>query len=430
MLGGDFISIVILVVCLFLSAFFSSSETALFSLQGSAKLKHLVSINAPGAALVKKMLDDPGRLLSTILLGNNLVNITFAAIMSVISTEAFGPATGIIVATLGGTTVILVFGEIIPKTFAARSPETVAFLFAPIVKGIEYILYPLVAFFQMISRIANVGRKRGVLEASITEAELRTLITLGEAEGQFKPEEAEMLESVFRFGDRQVRDIMTPRTEITFVEQGATLARFLEVYARSQHTRYPVFQNDTDDVVGIISAKDVLRTIAGRPLGFDRPIKSIIREAYFIPETKRIAELFEEMRTHGHQVALAVDEFGGVSGLVTLKRLLEEVVGDVGEEGEAPEPEYEEIDRYTFQVDGGMSIDDASELLGINLTAGEVEYETVAGFVLDELGHIPAQGEQLEYGNYRIEVTRMNDLRIESVKFTKKPPAQVAEQVE
>ena len=183
---------------------------------------------------------------------------------------------------------------------------------------------------------------------------------------------------------------MTPRTEIAFVERGATLGQFLDIYAEHSHIRFPVYKGGMDNIVGILSAKDILKAMSSRAIAPDEAVTEAIRDAYYVPETKRIAELFDELRQSGNQMAIAIDEFGGIAGLVTLKSLLEEVVGRVGEEGEGPEEEYEALGEGTFQVDGGMSIDEAKDGLGIELPEGD--YETVAGFVLESLGHIPHSG--------------------------------------
>ena len=418
--GGQTENFIILVVCLLLSAFFSSSEAAFLSLQRN-RLAHLVATGAAGAARVARMIDQPEKLLSTILLGNNLVNVAFAAVVTVMTVsllEEAGQGIAVAIATAIGTVVLLVFGEMVPKTVAIRHAERVAFLYVRPLTWAENLLMPFVIVLQWISRSrlfgASVSARR-----SITEAELRTLIDIGEAEGAFEPEEAEMLESVFRFGDRQVREVMTPRTEIVFVERGATMGEFLDINAEHTHTRFPVYKGTTDNIVGILSAKDILKAMSSRTIGYDDSVTDVIRDAYFVPETKRIAELFDELRKSGNQMAIAIDEFGGIAGLVTLKRLLEQVVGRVGEEGVSPEEEYEALSENTFQVDGGMSIDEVKEQLGIELPEGD--FETVAGFVLDILGHIPAKGEQFEYGDLHLEVTQMRDLKVETIKLTKSP---------
>lgn len=415
------VNIIVIAISVGLSAFFSSSEAAFLSLQGSPRLQHLVSTGDPGARRVSRMLDQPERLLSTILLGNNLVNILFATLMTIVTLSFIeDEAVGVIVATAVGTSVLLVLGEIIPKAFAVRYAERVAFVYARPLQAIELVLWPVVVSLQFISNTVLPNRTPQEAEApSITEGELRALIDIGEAEGAFEPEEAELLENVFRFGDRQVREVMTPRTEMILVEQGATLAEFLRIYGENSHTRFPVYAGETENVMGIISAKDVLKTLSAREVRGEESVTAVTRRTHFVPETKRVAELFEELRASGNQMAIVVDEFGGLAGLVTLKRLLEELAGPVGEEGEAPEEEYEAIDEFTFQVDGAMDLAEANEELGLNLPEGD--FETVAGFVLDVLGHIPSQGERFEYGGLRFEVVEMKNLKVESVKLVKPP---------
>ena len=412
--GGEIGTLVIILLSLLLSAFFSSSEAAFLSLQRT-RITYLVNTGAAGASRVARMIDQPERLLSTILLGNNLVNVAFAALITILALSFLDERIAVAVATAVATSLLLIFGEIVPKTIAVRHSERVAFLYVGPLKWIETLLWPFVMVLQRISSLFG-GGSVGV-GRSVTEAELRTLIDIGDAEGAIESGEAEMLESVFRFGDSQVREVMTPRTEIAFVERGAALGEFLEIYAEHSHTRFPVFKETTDNIVGILSSKDILNAMSSRKISHDDPVTDVIRDAFFVPETKRIAELFDELRQSGNQMAVAIDEFGGIAGLITLKRLLEEVVGRVGEEGARPEEEYEALGENTFQIDGGMSIDEVNEELGIELAEGE--FETVAGFVLDVLGHIPTEGEQFEYGDLRVEVTNMSDLKIESVKLTK-----------
>ena len=417
-MGTDFTELAIVVLCVFLSAFFSSSEAAFLSVQRTPRLAHLVKADVPAAARVARMLEDPGRLLSTILLGNNLVNVAITALITVLILDVVkDEGAGLVVATAVGTATLLVFGELLPKTLAIRSPMDVAMLFSRPLKAVELIFLPLVVVLQWATRIADLGRRDAEVDPSITEAELRTLIDIGEEEGQFEPGEAERLERVFRFGDRQVREVMTPRTEIVFVGQGTTLGEFLDIYVDHSHTRFPVYKESRDDIVGILSAKDILKAMSSKAIAPDYAVTDITRDGYFVPETKRIAELFDELRESGNQMAIAIDEFGGVAGLVTIKSLLEEVVGRIGEEGVNPEEEYEALGEDTFQVDGGMSTDEAAEELGIDLPEGD--FETVAGFVLDLLGHIPAQGEQFEFGDFKVEVTRVRGPKIETIKISK-----------
>ncbi len=402
-----------------LSAFFSSAESAFLALQNTPRLQHLVSTGDLKALRVQKMLNSPERLLATILLGNNLVNILFASlvtmlVMDFMEDELFG----VIVATVLGTAALLIFGEVIPKAFAIRNSEKVAFVYARPLKVVETAFYPVIVGIQFVSRTILVRQVEHESESpSITEGEIRTLIDIGEAEGAFEPEEAELLENVFRFGDRQAREVMTPRTEIVFVEQDSTVEQFLNVYAENSHTRFPVYQGETENVTGIISSKDILKSISGNSIEMRKVITKQLRPAYFFPETKRISELFQDMRMSGSQIAIIVDEFGGIAGLVTLKKLLTELAGPVGEDGEAPEEEYEAINEFTFQVDGSMDIDEAKEAFEIDLPNGD--FETVAGFVLDHLGHIPVAGEQFEFNQIKVEVLEMRKFKVESIRLIK-----------
>ena len=418
MVVGGTISLILVGVLLVFSAFFSSSEAAFLSLQRT-RITHLVSTGVPGAKRVADMISQPERLLSTILLGNNLVNVAFTSVVTVSVVAFVGEGRegqGVAIATVVSTVALLLVGEIVPKTIAIRKAERVAFMYAQPLKWTEYLLLPFVLFLQWITRGLNAVLGGTMPETSITEDEFRTLIDIGEAEGTFDASEAEMLEKVFQFGDRHVREVMTPRVEMVSIHEGGNFREFLDIYAQNTHTRFPVYGETVDDITGIISAKDLLKKMANEGVDYDASATDVQREAYFVPETKRISILFDELRQSGHQMAIVIDEFGGVAGLVTLKRLLEVVVGPVGEEGEAPEEEFRAIDENTFHVEGGMSIQEVGQELDIELPGGE--FETIAGFVLETLGHIPTLGEAFEYGNLAFEIIDMQGLKIEEIKIT------------
>ena len=419
MVAGGTLSLILIGVFLVFSAFFSSSEAAFLSLQRT-RIAYLVSTGIPGAKRVADMIGQPERLLSTILLGNNLMNVAFTSVVTVSAIEFVGESNrgqGVAIATVVSTVALLLVGEIVPKTIAVRNSERVAFLYAQPLKWTEYLLLPFVVFLQWITRGLNAMLGGSEPESSITEGEFRSLIDIGESEGTFKPSEAEMLEKVFQFGDRHVREVMTPRIEMVSINEGSNFREFLDIYAQNTHTRFPVFTDTVDDITGVISAKDLLNKMANEGVDYNASATDVQREAYFVPETKRISELFDELRQSGHQMAIVIDEFGGVAGLVTLKRLLEVVVGPVGEEGEAPEEEFRAIDENTFHVEGGMSIQEANQELEIELPEGE--FETIAGFVLETLGHIPALNEEFEHENLKFEIIDMQGLRIEEIKITK-----------
>ena len=420
MSGEEAASIALLMGLLVLSAFFSSSEAAFLSLQRT-RIAHLLSEGVPGARRVANMLNEPERLLSTILLGNNLVNVAFSAVITVIVVDRAGEGNegiAVVIATILGTVTLLMLGETIPKTIAIRKSERLAFLYSYPLKWGEYLLLPFVLILQWITKM--ISRRVGVTQEdqrSITEVELRTLIDIGVGEGEFEHDEAERLKGVFRFGDRQVRDVMTPRTEIVFVQRGSTVRKFLKTYAEHTHTRFPVYWDTTDNVVGVLSLKDILRSLAVNGLTDEDSVTDVIRDVHFVPETKGIAELFDELRRSGNQMAIAVDEFGGIAGLVTLKQLIEDVMGRVGEEGIGAEEEMTLVGQDTYEVDGGMSIDEARDRLELDIEEGD--FETVAGWALERLGHIPTQGESFEADGFTVEIIEMDNLKIEALRLTK-----------
>ena len=418
--------VLLIVAFLILSAFFSSSEAAFLSFQRS-RLSHLVNTNVPGAKRVSQMIDNMERLLATILLGNNLVNVAFSAIITIVSVKLVdfflfkgagdGPL-GVVFATLLGTVLLLIFGEIIPKSVAVKKAEKISLLYARPLKILEVTLFPAILFLQWLSNMTQNLIGRDDSEETVTEGEILSMIDMGEAEGTVEPAEAEMLENVFRFGDQQVREVMTPRPEIISIERGITLQEFLQIYAENTHTRFPVHKESRDDIVGIISAKDILRALATRGVQENESVTDIVRDVYFVPETKPVSELFEELRRAGHQMAICLDEYGGIAGLVTIKRLTEVIVGKVGEEGESPEEEYSNIRPNLYQIEGGMDIGEANEEMDLNLPEGE--YETIAGFILSQLGEIPSVGDQFEYNNLLFRIQEMDRFRIESILIRKR----------
>ena len=411
--GGDLWKLVLILVCLVLSAFFSGSETAFIALS-RVRLMHLVNIRKPGAGRVTRLLERPEKLLATVLLGNNLVNTAAAALATALVISVMDNANlSILVSTVGVTLLLLVFGETVPKTLAWRRPEGVAFGVSRSLVVVGWVLSPAVRLLQAISTLTSRAFGITAVHSQVTEEEIRTMISVGAQAGAVEASEADLLEKVFHFGDRQVQEFMTPRTEIVWVERDTTLHEFLRIYNQETHTRFPVYQEDMENIVGILSVKDLLQTMAQRGLGEDESVGSVLRPAYFVPETKLVAELFSEMRQAGQQMSIVIDQYGGVAGLVTLKRLLEVIVGPVGEEGEPAKEEFAAIGENVYEVDAGMAIQEANDEMGLALPEGN--YQTLAGFILERLGHIPNEGEYLYYKDLALEVTEMKRLKIERV---------------
>jgi len=408
--------LVFLFVCLLLSAFFSSSETAFISLQ-RFRVEHLVNTQVKGAGRVARMIERPARLLSTILLGNNLVN-TAAAVLATALAVSVWEEWGVLYATIGITVLLLVFCETTPKTIAAHHAERLSLIFARPIEVISWLFTPFVVVLSWIaSGFSKLAGGAPVPRSLVSEEEIRTMISVGHKEGTVEETEAEMLHRVFEFGDRPVREVMVPRPEVVCIEEGSKLADFLTLYAESPLSRFPVYQENMDNVVGILSVKDVLMAQAKGAISNESTIDDLVRPAYFTPETKRINELFAEMRDKNYRMCVVVDEFGGTAGIVSLSRLVEEIVGQVGDELAAVEKEYEVINEYTFQIDGGMRIEEANEEMDLELPEGD--YETVAGFVLNLLGRIPKPNEQLRYKGLKLVITEMRGVKIEKILLTK-----------
>jgi putative hemolysin len=381
----------------------------------------MVNNKVTGARRVARMLEKPERLLSTILLSNNFVNTAAAALGTALAISLW-PEHGIIIATVVVTVMLLVFSETTPKTIATRHSERLSLLFARPIGAISWVLTPfVVALSWVASGVSKLFGGESLHRSLVGEEEIRTMISVGHKEGTVEEDEAEMLHKVFEFGNRPVREVLVPRTEVVWVEKGITLADFLKIYAGSPLSRFPVYEDNTDNVVGILSVKDVLMALAKGVVSGDSGIDEMIRPAYFTPETKRVSELFAEMRDKNYRMAVVVDEYGGTAGVVSLSRLVEEIVGPVGDEFAEAEKEYEAIDEYTFQVDGGMRIEEANEEMELGLPEGD--YETVAGFIFDLLGHIPDQGQKLKYKDLRIVITEMRGLKIEKIRVSKEKHA-------
>jgi putative hemolysin len=421
MSGIETLYLVFLFVCLLLSAFFSSSETAFIALQ-RIRMEHMVNTNVNGADRVAKMLQRPERLLSTILLGNNFVNTAAAALTTAIAIK-FWPEQGVLIATIVVTIILLIFGETTPKTIATQHAERLSLIFARPIEVISWLFTPFVVVLSWIaSGFSKLLGGAPVARSLASEEEIRTMISVGHKDGTVEETAAEMLHKVFDFGNRPVREVMVPRPEVICIEQGSKLADFLTLYAEFPLSRFPVYQENMDNVVGVLSVKDVLMAQAKGTIDNQSVIDDLVRPAYFTPEAKRINELFAEMRDKNYRMCVVVDEFGGTAGIASLSRLVEEIVGPVGDELAAVEKDYEVINEYTFQIDGSMRIEEVNEEMELELPDGD--YETVAGFVLDLLGRIPKRGEQLKYKDLKLVITKMRGVKIEEILLTKEEHAE------
>jgi putative hemolysin len=419
--------LILFLISLVVAAFFCSAETAFIGMQ-RLRLKHLIHIHHPRAKVVAKILEKPEKFLATVLLGINFFETAVATLGTVMAVSLWGENLGAAIATIVITILTLVLVEFIPKSLSARHGERIALIYARPIEFISIILYPFVYVLNHIgirfTKLAEEGTKP---RPTISEEEFRTAITVGEAEGVWEEEEAEMLHNAFEFADRPVSEVMQPRTDVTWLKQGTSLAAFLDIYRQYPFSRFPVYKGTTDNVVGVLSIKDVLMAQANKSLTDDSSVDELVRPVHFVPETKRLGELLAEMRDNNYHMVAVVDEYGGVAGIAALEQLTQEIMGVIGDELADKERDFVAIDAHTCEVDGGVRVEEVNEELDLGLPAGD--YETVAGFILSHLGRIPKQGEHLKYKDLKIAIVEMRGRKIEKIQITKEKDAAPAPEV-
>ncbi|MFT4930559.1 MAG: putative hemolysin [Natronomonas sp.] len=397
-----------------LSGFFSSSEIAMFSL-ADHKVEAMVAQGRPGAARVQRLKSDPHRLLVTILVGNNVVNIAMASISTTVLALHFPAAESVLIATFGITALVLLFGESAPKSYAVEHTGSWARRVSRPLQLSEYLMYPLVVLFDFLTRQVNrlTGSTGAIESPYVTRTELQQLIETGEREGVIESEERELLRGVFQFRNRIVKEVMKSRLDVTAIEASASVAEAIDVCIDDGRNRLPVYKGTLDDVVGIVDLPDLVRA---RRDGHPTDLVDVAEPALLVPETKDVDELLIEMREDRLDMAIVVDEFGTTQGLVTLKDIVEEIVGDILEEAERPAIERQDDRRV--RVRGDLNVHELNEALDVTVPEAE-SFETVAGFVYDRLGRIPDEGDAVEYGGVRIAVESMDRTRIRSLLVTK-----------
>ena len=373
-----------------------------------------------------KIIQRPDKLLSTVLLGNNLVNTAFTAMATSLTMILIDDTEqAIVVATIGVTIVVLILGDSTPKTIGAHHAERLSKLYARPIEWFSWLFTPFVWVLSWIaSAFTRIAGGKPVPLSLATEEDIRAMITLGEHEGAVEEEEAEMLHNIFEFTDRQVREVMMPRPDVIFVESGIKIGDFLVIYAQSPLSRYPVYKERRDNVIGVLGIKDVLMAFSKGTTNIEASIDEFVRPAYYAPTTKHIGELFQEMREKNYHLCVVIDEFGGTAGIVTLNRLVEEIVGPVGDELAPSEKDFEVIDTHTFEIDGSMRVEEVNEQMSLGLPEGD--YETVAGFILSLLGRIPKENEHLRYRDLKLVIKELNGVKIEKILLTREDHATTA----
>jgi len=385
--------LVLIFSSLLLSAFFSSSETALTSLS-KAKVTQIIQNDAKNSKYFMLWMKHPNKMLNTILIGNNVVNI-FASVLAGDVANKLSGSSQLAVTTSVMTILILFFGEITPKTFAKHNSEKISHFSIKILALLYYAFYPLTytinVFVKLVIKL--MGGEIDKEYPLITEDELEFMINAGEKEGILEDDTKEMMHNILDINDIAVREIMVPRTEMTSIALKSSPDEILELISETEFSRIPVYEKDLDNVVGILYVKDMIKYMKNDLTQIS--LKSIIRKAYFVPETKNIYELFKEFKQHRIHLAIVIDEYGGVAGLVTMEDILEEIVGEIRDEYDVKEEdEFVKINDNTYIVDAGMDLDDFCENLSIKKTEDMEEYETVGGLVFDLAGRIPNIGDE------------------------------------
>jgi gliding motility-associated protein GldE len=412
-----YLEIASLALLFLLSAFFSGSETAYLAVS-RAKVKKLAKEGDRRAKTLLYLIEHPNRVLVTILVGNNLVNITAAAIATSLAISAFG-SKGVGIATGIVTLVVLLFGEITPKSFSATNAERVALFVARPIYLLMKLMSPLVLLLSKFAKLlvrSFGGEVR--LGPFITEEELKMLVEVGEELGAIEKEEKEMISGIFEFGETDVKEIMVPRIDMKCIQAEESIEAARKLILETGHSRIPVYEGSIDNIIGILYAKDLLRYLNSR-VKKPKSLREIVRPAYFVPETKKLDDLLREFQQNRVHVAIVVDEYGGTAGMVTLEDILEEIVGEIKDEYDLAEEEpLERIDETQTVVDARMSIHDVNEALDISLP--EDEFDTIGGLLFNTIGRIPSPGDEAEFDDVKLRVEKMRGRRIMKVRVIRK----------
>lgn len=404
--------IFILFFLLIFSAFFSGVETALMSV-GMIKVRSLVRQKRRGSEALYRLKQNPHSLIITILIGNNLMNIAAASLATLIFTDLFG-SSGVGIATGVMTFLILVFGEITPKTLATQHAEAISLFVARPIELLSRILSPLVKFFEIISRL--VSKIFGAREKKeISEEELKTVVTMGVREGVLNREAADMIRNLLKFEGTKVVDIMTPKPSMCVVNGKSKLRDVLNFVIKTPFSKYPVYLGNKDKIIGILDVDDVLRYVKNNRLGAE--VRSLSKPIYVVPESKEIDDLLSEFEGEKMPLAIVVDEYGEISGLVTVEDILEEIVGDIFDKSKRTSVYIKKVRENMIRADGRASIEKINEMLHLGLK--KEQFNTIAGFIVHRLQRIPKKGATLKLKNVTIEVIEATKQKIKTVMITK-----------
>ena len=413
---SDIIQLVIVIILLSASAFFSSAETALMT-SNKLKMRNLAENGDKRAAKVLKVTENTDKMLSAILIGNNIVNLTASSISTALTLKIFGSklvgiATGIL------TFLILVFGEITPKNVASKNAEKMALAYIGVISFLVTLLTPVIFIVNTVAKfVISIFNKNGDDNNAVTEEELRAMVEYSHEEGVIENEEKKMIVNVVDFGDTVAGDIMVPRVDMVMVDEKSSYEEILQVFREERYTRIPVYEETPDNVIGILNVKDFL-------LIEDKEnfvMKELLREPLYTYEYKKTSALMMDMRKTGANIVIVLDEYGITAGLITLEDMLEEIVGDIRDEFDADEDEgITKVSDLEYLIDGSTNLDDINDRIGLSLSSEE--YESIGGLIMEKLGRLPVEGEIINFDNIVLTVKKMDHARIEKVCLKLKQP--------
>ena len=414
------IQIVLLVFLIFLSGVFSASETALMSLN-KIKIRKLEEDNVKGIDTLQKIMEDPSKLLSTILVANNVVNIGASSIATALFMDLVG-ASGVPIATLVMTITVLIFGEITPKSISTNNPEKIALLICNLMSIMMKILSPIVTvldlFRKLIFKIFKIEDNSN--QPLITEEELLTYVNVSHEEGVIEVEEKEIIQNLFAFGDLQAKQAMVNRMDMVAIEKNISYKELVKVFEEEKFTRLPVYEENIDSIIGIINIKSIAFLNEEQRKDFD--IEKYMIEPFFTYEFKNVSELLQELKVKKTQMAIVLDEYGGTAGLITIENLVEEIVGDINDEFDAEESNIVKISDYEYRVKGYTSLIEVNEELDLQLESDEVD--SLAGYIIEKIKRFPTKSEELDIEGIRfivedVEKNKINTIKIEKSKTVK-----------
>jgi len=413
---SDIIQLVIVIILLSASAFFSSAETALMT-SNKLRMRNLADNGDKRAAKVLKVTENTDKMLSAILIGNNIVNLTASSISTALTLKIFGSklvgiATGIL------TFLILVFGEITPKNVASKNAEKMALAYIGVISFLVTLLTPVIFIVNTVAKfVISIFNKNGDDNNAVTEEELRAMVEYSHEEGVIENEEKKMIVNVVDFGDTVAGDIMVPRVDMVMVDEKSSYEEILQVFREERYTRIPVYEETPDNVIGILNVKDFL-------LIEDKEnfvMKELLREPLYTYEYKKTSALMMDMRKTGANIVIVLDEYGITAGLITLEDMLEEIVGEIRDEFDADEDEgITKVSDLEYLIDGSTNLDDINDRIGLSLSSEE--YESIGGLIMEKLGRLPVEGEIINFDNIVLTVKKMDHARIEKVCLKLKQP--------